>query len=170
MLHFQNQVQIDRPVEDVFPFATAPENFPKWNYYVQSVTRTSPGNGGVGAEYHQVRREDAQRPAGGRVSPQPENCHRNDPALAARSAAGNGLCPHKRRDAHRRLVAAQLRQVRPARAACRRAGQKCRGGKPGSGSRSCSNRGTPTCRMGAASPWAEFNPGFKHLFPVYHAS
>jgi uncharacterized membrane protein len=42
MFTFENTVLIDRPVEDVFAFAADLPSPPKWNYFVRSVSPTSP--------------------------------------------------------------------------------------------------------------------------------
>lgn len=60
MIKFENRVTIDLPVRDVFPFVTNLENIPKWNYFVQSVSKTSSGSSEVGSVYHQVRKSDSQ--------------------------------------------------------------------------------------------------------------
>ncbi len=60
MLTMINQVQIDCPPENVFAFISKAENFPKWNYYLVSVIKTSEGNPFIGATYHQTRKKDQQ--------------------------------------------------------------------------------------------------------------
>ena len=60
MIKFENQITINLPISDVFPFVTNLENIPKWNYFVQSVSKTSPGSSGIGSVYHQVRKNDNQ--------------------------------------------------------------------------------------------------------------
>ena len=60
MIKFENQITIDLPISDVFPFVTNLENIPKWNYFVQSVSKTSAGSTGIGSIYHQVRKNDSQ--------------------------------------------------------------------------------------------------------------
>jgi uncharacterized membrane protein len=60
MIEFENKIVIQRPVEEVFAFVSDFENVPKWNYYVQQVTRTSNGPFGAGTIYHQVRKSDQQ--------------------------------------------------------------------------------------------------------------
>jgi uncharacterized membrane protein len=57
---FKNEITIKEPVELVFEYASDPENFPAWNYYVEQVERLSPEPLRVGARYHQQRREDEQ--------------------------------------------------------------------------------------------------------------
>lgn len=61
MMSFSNTILIERPLEEVFDFLSALENGPKWNYYVQSVVKTTPDVDGIGAEYHQKRIKDKQR-------------------------------------------------------------------------------------------------------------
>jgi uncharacterized membrane protein len=60
MFEFENSVVIDRPIGETFSFVADLPSLPKWNYYVQSVTPTSPRSGAVGSTYHQVRKEDEQ--------------------------------------------------------------------------------------------------------------
>ena len=60
MVHFENELTIDQPTNQVFAFIADLENLPAWNYYVQTVTKTSPGTIGLGSEFHQVRKEDEQ--------------------------------------------------------------------------------------------------------------
>jgi hypothetical protein len=57
---FENSIDIDRPIENVFAFVADLPSIPKWNYYVLSVVPTSPESGTVGSTYHQVRKEDEQ--------------------------------------------------------------------------------------------------------------
>jgi uncharacterized membrane protein len=60
MFTFENTIAIDRPVEEVFAFVVDLPSLPKWNYYVLSVSSTSPESGAVGSTYHQVRKNDEQ--------------------------------------------------------------------------------------------------------------
>lgn len=60
MVRFENEITIERPVEEVFDFIADLENLPRWNYYVMNVTKTSAGSSTVGSEYHQVRKQDEQ--------------------------------------------------------------------------------------------------------------
>jgi uncharacterized protein YndB with AHSA1/START domain len=60
MLEFENTITINRPVSEVFEFVADPENFPRWNYYVLTVTKLSDGPIGAGTAYHQVRKTDQQ--------------------------------------------------------------------------------------------------------------
>ena len=60
MIEFENTIVVNRPVEDVFAFVSDFENVPKWNYYVQNVTKTSGGPPGVGTTYYQTRKTDEQ--------------------------------------------------------------------------------------------------------------
>jgi uncharacterized membrane protein len=61
MVHFKNEVTIDQSLDRVFPFIADLENLPAWNYYVQTVTKTSPGSIRRGSEFHQVRKDDEQK-------------------------------------------------------------------------------------------------------------
>jgi len=56
----RNEVFIQRPAEEVFAYLADFENMPRWNYYVKSVVRTTPGETGLGATFHQVRKDDWQ--------------------------------------------------------------------------------------------------------------
>jgi uncharacterized protein YndB with AHSA1/START domain len=60
MIDIRNEIFIRRPVEEVFAYLADFENMPRWNYYVQSVVRTTPETIGLGATFHQVRKTDAQ--------------------------------------------------------------------------------------------------------------
>lgn len=60
MLEFENTITINRPVGEVFEFVADPQNFPRWNYYVLTVSKLSNGPIGVGTAYHQVRKTDQQ--------------------------------------------------------------------------------------------------------------
>jgi len=61
MLEFENQITIDRQVDEVFEFATDLTSVPKWNYFVSRVTHLSGTPGEEGAVYHQVRKQDEQQ-------------------------------------------------------------------------------------------------------------
>jgi uncharacterized membrane protein len=60
MFAFENTIVIDRPIEEVFAFVIDLPSLPKWNYYVLSVSPTSPKPGAVGSTYHQIRKNDEQ--------------------------------------------------------------------------------------------------------------
>lgn len=60
MFTFENTVVIDQPIEEVFAFVVDLPSLPKWNYYVLSVSPTSPKPGSVGSTYHQIRKNDEQ--------------------------------------------------------------------------------------------------------------
>lgn len=60
MFAFENTIVIDRPIEEVFAFVADLPSIPKWNYYVLSVSPTSPKPGTVGSTYHQIRKNDEQ--------------------------------------------------------------------------------------------------------------
>jgi uncharacterized membrane protein len=60
MIEFENRIEIDRPVEEVFRFLADLENLPKWNYFVTRVQKISPGPLAEGAVYHQERKTDIQ--------------------------------------------------------------------------------------------------------------
>lgn len=58
MLVIKNQVHIKCSLEKVFSFVANPENFPKWNYYLQAVQKIENGNPVTGSVYRQVRKKD----------------------------------------------------------------------------------------------------------------
>lgn len=60
MFSFENTMLIYRPVKEVFAFLADLSNVPKWNYYVLSVSPTSPEHVSLGSTYHQIRRDDEQ--------------------------------------------------------------------------------------------------------------
>ncbi len=60
MIEFENTIQIDRPVTEVFAFLADLENLPTWNYYILEVRKISSGPVGVGTMYQQVRASDEQ--------------------------------------------------------------------------------------------------------------
>jgi uncharacterized membrane protein len=60
MIEFENRIEIDRPVEEVFRFLADLENLPKWNYFVTRMQKISPGPLAEGAVYHQERKTDIQ--------------------------------------------------------------------------------------------------------------
>jgi uncharacterized membrane protein len=60
MIEFENRIEIDRPVEEVFRFLADLETLPKWNYFVTRVQKISPGPPAVGTHYHQERKTDMQ--------------------------------------------------------------------------------------------------------------
>jgi len=60
MITIRNEILIRRSVEEVFAYVADFENMPRWNYYVKSVVRTTPGEKGLGATFHQVRKDDSQ--------------------------------------------------------------------------------------------------------------
>ncbi|MFN2274051.1 MAG: SRPBCC family protein [Anaerolineales bacterium] len=60
MFKFENGVTITKPVQEVFRYASNPENFPSWNYYVEDVRRLSESPLSAGSRFHQKRRQDEQ--------------------------------------------------------------------------------------------------------------
>ena len=58
MFEFENEITINRIIDEVFTFTMDPTNIPKWNYYVRSVVLTSDIPMVEGATYHQVRKDD----------------------------------------------------------------------------------------------------------------
>jgi uncharacterized membrane protein len=57
---FSNEIEIAKPVGEVFDFLSDFRNLPKWNYYVVSVEKITTGPIGVGTEFHQTRKTDSQ--------------------------------------------------------------------------------------------------------------
>jgi uncharacterized membrane protein len=60
MIRFDNTVEINHPIEEVFGFIANFENIPRWNYYVLNVRQIVGGHPGIGTVYHQVRQGDEQ--------------------------------------------------------------------------------------------------------------
>lgn len=60
MISFENTVEIQRPVNEVFDFIADFANTPKWNYYVMDVRQVAGKDPGAGAVYHQTRLHDEQ--------------------------------------------------------------------------------------------------------------
>jgi uncharacterized protein YndB with AHSA1/START domain len=54
-MRFENAVVIDRPAREVFAFLADLENVPRWNYAIESTSKTSDGPVRVGTTYRQVR-------------------------------------------------------------------------------------------------------------------
>jgi uncharacterized membrane protein len=61
VVRFQNHVQIDRPIDEVFAFAADFRNVPKWNYFVREVEQETEGSVGLGMQHRQIRKHDEQR-------------------------------------------------------------------------------------------------------------
>jgi uncharacterized protein YndB with AHSA1/START domain len=56
MIRLETQVQIGRPIEDVFAYVADPGNLPDWNSAVQAVRKTSPvADNDVGTSYRLER-------------------------------------------------------------------------------------------------------------------
>jgi uncharacterized membrane protein len=58
---FQNVVEINVPVADVFGFVADMRNTPKWNYFVTRVIQENGNGPTLGARYQQTRQTDNQR-------------------------------------------------------------------------------------------------------------
>ncbi|MGH2682903.1 MAG: SRPBCC family protein [Actinomycetota bacterium] len=54
-MRFENNLRIDRPVNEVFEFLAKFENIPRWNYAIVETRQVSDGPVGVGTTYRQVR-------------------------------------------------------------------------------------------------------------------
>lgn len=55
MISFQNQVEIERNVEQVFSYIADLENIPQWNYAIGETRKVTPGPPSVGSRYRQKR-------------------------------------------------------------------------------------------------------------------
>lgn len=55
MISFQNQVEISRPIEDVYAYLADLENVPEWNYAIERTMKITPGPIRVGTEFRQTR-------------------------------------------------------------------------------------------------------------------
>lgn len=60
MIAIANSIEINVPVTRLFGFLADPETLPLWNYYVKTVRRITPDKTGIGARYHQKRKDDEQ--------------------------------------------------------------------------------------------------------------
>jgi uncharacterized membrane protein len=60
MISFENTIEIQLPVKEVFEFVANFENTPKWNYFVTNVRQIEGSAPGAGAVYHQRRIHDEQ--------------------------------------------------------------------------------------------------------------
>jgi uncharacterized protein YndB with AHSA1/START domain len=61
MIHFEHEIDIDHPIEEVFSFLADFTKIPLWNFYVQEVHQLTPGESSLGTRYDQIRRDDRQR-------------------------------------------------------------------------------------------------------------
>lgn len=60
MITIANSIEINVPLTRLFSFLADPETLPLWNYYVKTVRSITPEKTGVGARYHQTRKDDEQ--------------------------------------------------------------------------------------------------------------
>jgi uncharacterized membrane protein len=60
-MKFQNVIEINAPVAEVFKFVSDMRNTSKWNYYVTRVIQENGNGPALGARYHQTRKTDNQR-------------------------------------------------------------------------------------------------------------
>jgi uncharacterized membrane protein len=60
-MKFQNEIEIQASINNVFEFVADMRNMPKWNYYVTKVTQENGDGPECGASYHQTRKTDSQR-------------------------------------------------------------------------------------------------------------
>ena len=58
LIYFELTQTIDSPVDKVFAFLSDFRNMPKWNYYITSVTQTTPGPIQQGTVFKQTRPHD----------------------------------------------------------------------------------------------------------------
>jgi uncharacterized membrane protein len=61
VIHFEQAIEIDRPIEEVFGYLADFTHIPRWNYYVQQVRQLTSGPSALGTRYEQIRRSDRQR-------------------------------------------------------------------------------------------------------------
>lgn len=52
----ENEIEIHRPIGEVFEFLANLENIPTWNYAIETTRRIDPGPVGVGSEFRQIRK------------------------------------------------------------------------------------------------------------------
>jgi hypothetical protein len=60
VLRFENEIEIKRPLSEVFEFLIQFENIPLWNYYVLEVRKISGASSDGESVYHQLRENDEQ--------------------------------------------------------------------------------------------------------------
>ena len=60
-MKFQNEIEIQASINDVFEFVADMRNMPKWNYFVTKVTQENGDGPESGARYYQTRKTDNQR-------------------------------------------------------------------------------------------------------------
>ncbi|MBD3225516.1 MAG: hypothetical protein GF313_12375 [Caldithrix sp.] len=60
-MKFQNVIEIQASIKDVFEFVADMRNMPKWNYFVKRVTQENGDRPELGARYYQTRKTDSQR-------------------------------------------------------------------------------------------------------------
>ncbi|PWN08013.1 SRPBCC family protein [Rhodohalobacter mucosus] len=60
-MKFQNEIEIQASINDVFEFVADMRNMPKWNYFVIKVIQENGVGPERGARYYQTRKTDSQR-------------------------------------------------------------------------------------------------------------
>ena len=60
-MKFQNVIEIQAPINEVFEFVADMRNMPKWNYFVTMVSQENGDGPKLGACYYQKRKTDSQR-------------------------------------------------------------------------------------------------------------
>jgi uncharacterized membrane protein len=60
-MKFQNEIEIQASINDVFELVADMRNMPKWNYFVTKVTQENGDCPERGARYYQTRKTDSQR-------------------------------------------------------------------------------------------------------------
>lgn len=60
-MKFENAIEINAPIDEVFEFVADMRNTPRWNYYVTRVVQEYGDGPALGARYHQTRKSDEQR-------------------------------------------------------------------------------------------------------------
>jgi uncharacterized protein YndB with AHSA1/START domain len=124
VIAFETNVRIDRPVEEVFAYVSEPLNFPRWNWAVESMRKTSAGQEGVGSRYVMER----ELPTGHAINELNVVASEPPREFAIRATTGPTPFLRKRRD-HR---------------APRRRGRIARSGHPSA--TGCPARGQERCR------------------------
>jgi len=72
---FQNVIEIQASISDVFAFVADMRNMPKWNYFVTGVTQENGDGPELGARYYQTRKTDRQRYEITQVVSYTKSCH-----------------------------------------------------------------------------------------------
>jgi uncharacterized membrane protein len=60
MIQFENTIEINKPIAEIFDFIANFENIPRWNYFIVKVSQIDGGKPAIGTVYQQVRKNDEQ--------------------------------------------------------------------------------------------------------------